>query len=310
MDFLEKFTKSESILDIPSVEVKEYAALVQDLKDQPQRPLMSTGYGSLDAITGGFQGGELIILSAPTKQGKTTLAQTISWNMGIQGVGTLWFSYEMSWQELTRKFMAMDTQYLETQTPSIMPILVPIEPFKKTGDLQLDWMREIIKANRHLVNFIIVDHLHFLLPLKDYKQNISFLIGGLVREIKQMAIEFDIPILLIAHMKKFESDVAPDLSAIRDSSFIAQESDYAILMWKIRNKNIQKKTYDDEESEDIYTNKVMVSVETNRRTGKTGKVKMIFENNYLRDMTDAERAYDRDQKRMEEIAKKDRIKNL
>jgi replicative DNA helicase len=72
---------------------------------------------------------------------------------------------------------------------------------------------------------------------------------------------------IIAHLKKTRLDTAPDLEDLRDSSFIAQESDTVIMLWRESKR---------ERGEVTITNNVTLSVQANRRTGKTGNVQMVF----------------------------------
>jgi len=250
-----------------------------DELDNLAKNKISSGFSGLDEmIDGGFKPGELIILSAPTKQGKSTLAQTLTWNMGKSNRMSLWFTMEMSWQELTRKFMAMDQKYQELKTPTLAPIFYPLENCLSGGDIQMRWIKETIRESiaKNKTEFVVIDHLHFLLPLKDFNTNPSFLIGGIVREIKKMAVELGIPILLIAHTTKLDTEKTPDINSIRDSSFIAQESDFTMIMWRIRDKGATLKATDDPDGDRqiVYTNKAWLSLEANRRTGRTGRIKL------------------------------------
>ena len=96
------------------------------INDIFHKPL-GTGFAYVDGLlNGGFKPGELVILSAPTKHGKSTLAQTLSWNMSQQGKTTLWFTMEMSWQELTRKFLTIDDTYQQTKKTGLEPIYYPL----------------------------------------------------------------------------------------------------------------------------------------------------------------------------------------
>jgi len=263
----------------PEVNYEWYGELARRVAEEDEKNkeldkllTMPTCYPILDEmLDGGFRPGELAILSAPTKNGKTTLAQSITWNLTKKGKRVLWFTMEMSWKELTRKFMAMDDKKYSTNA-----ICYPLENYHGGGQLQLDWLREVILNAKNVdgVDFVVIDHLHFLLPLKDFNTNISFLIGGVVREIKKIAIELEIPIMLIAHTKKLDVDKTPDINSIRDSSFIVQESDFTFIMWRIRNKESLKKTSEESDMTEIYTNKSWLSLEANRRTGKTGRVKL------------------------------------
>jgi replicative DNA helicase len=270
----------------PEINYKWYNELAREVFDEDEAnkeinklTMMPTTFPLIDEmLDGGLRPGELAILSAPTKNGKTTLAQTITWNLASQGKSVLWFTMEMSWKELTRKFMGMDSIYKDGRRAfSSNAICYPLDNFRGGGKLQLDWLRDVIDNAKNVdgVGLVVIDHLHFLLPLKDYNTNISFLIGAIVREIKKIAVDLQIPIILIAHTKKLDIDKTPDINSIRDSSFIVQESDFTFIMWRIRSKDNLKKSSDEGlEQNMIYTNKTWLSLEANRRTGQTGRAKL------------------------------------
>ncbi len=271
-EYLEKQLKAGAKLEeLPGLEATAYIELAQKvLNDTPVKPV-STGSPDLDGIIGGFENGRLYVLSAPTKQGKTTLAQTVMYNMAKQGDGSIFFSYEMGWKEVTKKWMDMD-QVGRTGKPTNLPMYIPIELDRKGGELQYQWLYEaMLKAKEEQnIKLAVIDHLHFLLPLKDF-QNTSFIIGGIVREIKRMAVRLDIPIILICHVQKIKDDKVPDWTDIRDSSFITQEADCVLMMFRTKNKNAAKKVTDDG-TEDVYRQKAILSVELDRAGGRTGKI--------------------------------------
>lgn len=277
MDFLEQAKAAGvAITDIPSQQSPLYQDHTSRLREirLTAKPRISSGLQGLDTITGRFNGGQLIILSGPTKNGKTTFAQTLSWNMAREGTPSLWLSYEMSWQELTTKFQLMDDLYQLSGEPTPVPIAYPTEYFQGKQDLNLSWVKSLIQKaiDDHGVKFVFIDHLHFLLPLKDMN-NISFVIGGVVREIKKMAVSLDIPIMLIAHTGKLPDDKVPGLDDIRDSSFIVQESDYALMVYRERNstgtKGGVRSTYERAAPGKIYSNRAVIRVLTNRYNGNT-----------------------------------------
>lgn len=275
--FLEKSLKANVPLEqIKTLDLYSYNELVKKLKAEPQRQATPTGSRQLDDIIGGFEKGRLYVLAGTTKGGKTTLAQTLMYNLGKQGVPSLFFSYEMGWQEVVRKYMAMDGLKSAQGTPTNLPLYMPIDMYRG-GDLQFDWIREAIQKGQQEYNaqFVVIDHLHFLLPLKDY-QNLSMIIGGIVREIKRMAVQLDIPILLLCHLQKnaTKEDAAPSWTDIRDSSFIAQEADATMIIWRGKDEEATKvsKRITSTSTADVYTNKSMLSVELNRMNGKTGRV--------------------------------------
>jgi replicative DNA helicase len=274
--YLEESIKSGvPVEQIIPIETEKYSVLVEKLREQKRKIIIPTGFKKLDDIVGGFEGGRLYILSAPTKMGKTTMAQTIMYKLAQAGMPSLFFSYEMSWQEVVRKYMAMDN-ILEKGDPTDLPMYIPMDLQRGGGELQFQWLYESIMRFKEKVGFgiVVIDHLHFLLPLRDYSSNISFLIGGIVREIKKMAVTTDTPIILIAHVGMIKDDRIPTYRDIRDSSFITQEADTVFMMYRKKSSSAARTIKDDNE-EETYTNEAFFSVELDRVRGNTGKIKLL-----------------------------------
>jgi replicative DNA helicase len=269
--------------EITPIILETYSELLRKLALEEKPKVNKTNIPGLDTLIGGFQEGRLYVLSAMTKQGKTTMAQTMMHNMGKIRIKSMIFSYEMSWREVATIFGEMDkVDNVKTE----LPVYVPTELHRGGGDLQFQWLYEAMaKAKEEKgVSFAVIDHLHFLLPLKDF-QNTSFIIGGIVRELKRIATALQMSIMLIAHTQKIQDDKVPDWTMIRDSSFITQEADMVMMMYRIKSKEAAKKQTD-ESTESIYLNKTILSVELNRMGGQTGKVKMRHNGAKFVEMTD------------------------
>lgn len=253
------------------IDLSTYQEILAQIANEPPTEHRSTGLFEIDSIIKGFEPSRLYVLSAQTKAGKTTMAQTFMHNLGKQKIPSMIFSYEMNYREVAKVFGEMDkTDGVKTD----MPVYVPRELHRGGGELQYQWLFEsILKAKEEKgVEFVVIDHLHFLLPLRDYR-NTSMIIGGIVREIKRIANALQVSIMLIAHTQKIPDDKVPDWTMIRDSSFITQEADMVMMMYRIKSKEAAKKQTD-ESTENVYTNKTILSVELNRMGGTTGKVKM------------------------------------
>ena len=67
-------------------------------------PCVSSGLSKLDFLIEGFHEGDLTVVTGPTGQGKTTLLQTFTINLSKQKIKSLWFSYEVTVQNLILKF--------------------------------------------------------------------------------------------------------------------------------------------------------------------------------------------------------------
>lgn len=182
-------------------------------KREPHVHVMSKIPG-LDYACEGFQDGELVIISGPTKQGKTLLAQTLTVNFSNQKQYPCWFTYEVPARQFLDQFPILPLFYLPSTNKA--------QDFNWFMDR---CMEAFFKYNSRI---FFIDHLHFLVDMARVS-NPSLEIGAIVRRIKRFAVENDFIIFLLAHIKKNEND---DLSYkdLRDSSFIAQDSDTVIMI--------------------------------------------------------------------------------
>ena len=240
-------------------------------KYKPSGDIFPIGFNDFDmSMDNGVRDGELIIISAETANGKTSWAQQLTINLDKVKVPSLWFTYEMNPWYLKEKFAQMGAT----------KELLGYTPIKYFGDnvfkTQIQFVRYHIKEaiERFACKTIFIDHLHYLVPLEESK-NSSLMIGGVVRELKKMAVEFNVVIFLLAHTKKIYQGEELDLSSIRDSSLVAQEADYVFLLQRIKEK--QDKEFG--EVKNVYTNKTKITLAKNRRTGKCFSIECEYINN-------------------------------
>ena len=232
---------------------------VEELNIQKDKYQLFSKIPRLDEIVGGFREGQLVVVSAPTGQGKTSMMQTFTENFDEK---CLWFTYEVGLEEFIEKFSEIPLFYLPRQ-------------LKQNS---LVWLEnKIIEAKAKFgCKVIFIDHLHYLLEMQKMAEakSISLLVGMMMRELKKMAIHHEIIIFLVSHMRKILYDRLPEIEDLRDSSFIGQESDLVFFIKRVK------------EGEE-YTNKAVLKVAKNRRTGKLGNVRLIYNNHHFEEYTDA-----------------------
>ncbi len=231
-----------------------FADVAERIKTRPPEKQIFTGYKGLDEILKGFRPTQLVVISAATKSGKTTFCIEMTSRMAAEN--PTWLPFEEGAEELVQKFLDRDEQPPHAVTPQTM-----------TGNT-LEWVeKKIIEAKaKDNSGIIFIDHLHFIVPFQSERQDLA--IGHAMRELKRMAKQWNMVVVLIAHLKKTRVDKSPTLEDLRDSSFIAQEADTVIMLYR--------ESHRDDEGDINTTNNVNVSVQANRRTGKTGNVKMVF----------------------------------
>jgi len=219
-----------------------------------------------DAMDGGFRNGELVVISGQTGHGKTTWCQWLTKKLDASSIPSLWFSFEMDQWHLKEKFIKMGC---DKTLLAYSPIELANSEMKFI-EQQID-----VAVKEYACKVIFIDHLHYLIPLNQ-SMSTSLLIGGIVRELKKLAVKKKVVICLIAHTKKIYQDEKLELSSIRDSSLIAQESDYVFLVERL--KANEKKLVVGSSG---WTNKMKVQLAKNRRTGKLIYLEFDFEEGNL-----------------------------
>jgi replicative DNA helicase len=210
-----------------------------------------SGIPTLDDYCQGFRDGELITISGKTKNGKTLLAQSLSANFAEKNLFPLWFSFEVP----TRQFIS--------QFRDIPFIYMP----SKLKAHALDWLEDRILESflKYDTRIVFIDHLHYLFDIQK-SRNPSLDIGAIIRRLKGIAVENEFVIFLLCHTSKSKEE-NESYESIRDSSFVAQESDCVIMV---------KRTPEEGESY------ARARVEFHRRTGVMEKVIFLRKvGNYL-----------------------------
>lgn len=230
------------------------------------------GIKKLDDMIRGFKKGELIVLTGSPKAGKTSAAQTISFNQAVLGIPVLWFSLEMGWQEFTKTFMDMDDFLKRSEAPPDLPLYYPIESSK----ISIPWLKKKIHEakEQHNIQMVYIDNLHDLAGLEATMSsgNSSLFFGLLVNELKKIAIAENVVIFLIVHAHKLSPYDIPNAGSIRDSGLVAHICTMVMCMWRVREPH--DPTKDSGEKTVLWRDESRLSVEYNRRGGHTGVIKL------------------------------------
>lgn len=247
-----------------------YREMLRKVKNEPPPNLLKTPYEKLNSLIDGFEGGRLYAIGAPPKQGKTVFTMSLMYGLAKMGQKTLMFSYEVGWKEVIRKIAEME-EYDKIEPGTVeLPFFMPLKLHEGGGKLQLQWLREAFeKAKKEGIKLITIDHLHFLIPYQ-MTENFSIVVGNVVREIKRLAVDFELPVILIVPMKNLQQTRKPTYWDIRDSSMIMHEADDIMVMY--REKKDSSKWLGGEFVENEYLPFSVLSLELSRRRGATGKV--------------------------------------
>ena len=184
---------------------------------------ISCGYPQIDRLTKGLVGGELIVIAGKTSYGKSLLSLNIANKVALADIPVLFVSLEMSKKEIASRYMHINggsetDNYLKVSNTTAM----------QHND-ELTW-QSIDGLVRHAINemkvgLIVIDHLHyFTRQLEQMSEDL----GRITKEIKKNAIRYDIPIILISHVRRTRERA--NIDDLRGSSYIGQDADIVLMI--------------------------------------------------------------------------------
>lgn len=237
-----------------TVSFEDIGKLVQSSKDDLK---ILTGWEKFDNLIKGFRLGQLVVVSALTKSGKTSFLMDLTCR--VRPHNPLWLPFEESAEELIAKFLERAEEPPRGFTPRVM----------KTSTM--DWIESKIVESiaKFDTKVVIIDQLDFIIPYTG--DNRADRIGSVMQDLKKICKKWNVCIFLICHLSKTKMDTEPTMEDLRGSSAIGQTADTVIMLWREMRRDQGKV---------IITNNTNVSVQANRRHGSTGNVEMVFDNGH------------------------------
>ena len=259
----------------------------EDLQRPGQLTGLKTGWPSLDRIIKtGFMPGELIVLSAPPKIGKSTLAlQIVSYN-AYQDIPALFFCLEMRPMKTIQKITQC---HVKSEEIGMMEIEQTRTDFKGKPlylgycyqKPTLENIIETIKAaiRRYGLRLVVFDHLHFLCrSINTQVQEV----GLAVQAFKFLAEELETPVILIAQPRKLQADSIMTAMDLKDSSSIYSDCDHLILMHRARKVTNAKDIQDGAElKHESFDPMTLIRVEASRYNSG-GECLLFYHGEYSR----------------------------
>lgn len=211
-----------------------------------RRSGLQTGVAAFDALTGGLEPGQLVIVAARPSVGKTAFALNIADQVTQQGHTAAFFSLEMTRRELTQRLIALRTgisvslqrsgQLSEEQWGRVSAcqgkadgqrLLIIDRPAIGVAYVRAAARR--VKRKQGL-NLIVVDYLGLM---RGEGQNRTQEIGSLSRGLKALAKELHVPVIALAQLNRGvegRTDKRPLLSDLRDSGEVEQDADIVAML--------------------------------------------------------------------------------
>jgi replicative DNA helicase len=214
-----------------------------------------SGFRDVDAITGGFQPGNLIIVAARPAMGKSALVANIAENVAVKGKKAVaFFSLEMSEVELAQRFIACRArisgdklrkgQVSKRDWPKVLRACNELEEaplwFDDSSDLGILDLRAKARRlhaqeqERGGLGVIILDYIQ-LMRSDDHRANRVEQVGQISRGLKILARELEVPVVAISQLSRApeqRTPPKPQLSDLRESGQIEQDADVVAFLYR------------------------------------------------------------------------------
>lgn len=211
---------------------------------------ISTGLVDLDRkLNGGLRRGNLVVLAARPKMGKSALALNIACSVAENGVAGV-LSLEMSRRQLHERNIASlgripldhvtePRQMVDEDWPRLTHAVQKLNEMRLFIDVQpgLTLMNvrnkaKQIKRKAGALDVLVVDYLQLMNGEGD---NRNAQIEGITRGLKNLAKELDMVVILLSQLNRKLEDrpnKRPQPADLRDSGSIEQDADIAMFMYR------------------------------------------------------------------------------
>jgi len=245
---------------------------------------LSTGYSDLDKKLNGLKPGKMYIVAGRPSMGKSVIGQNICEHVAVElGKPAAFFSMEMPTQDVTGRVVCSIGRVDNKET--------------RSGKVQEDSFPRITNAARRLqdsplyiddaaslspnelrakcrklkrtkdIQLVVVDYLQ-LMRAPGYKNDRVHEIEEISRQLKAMAKELHIPVVVISQLNRSvdgRQDKRPIMSDLRESGAIEQDADVIAFIYR-------QDQYENDESK--HTSVAELIVRKNR-DGETGTILLL-----------------------------------
>ncbi len=266
---------------------------------------VASGFVDLDRITLGFQPSDLVIIAGRPSMGKTALALNIAEYAAINSkLRVAIFSLEMSGISLAFRLLSSlsgidskriregnfgegkqaDTNWQRYAHAYDMLNAAEICIDETSGISPIEISARARRMHREVngLDLIIVDYLQ-LLQMQSKEVNRVNEIANITRELKFLAKELDIPVVVLSQLSRAaENRTRPKMADLRDSGAIEQDADVVLFIYR-------DEVYDPN-SKDAGKAEIIIS---KHRNGETGTIELAFHKGVTR-FDNLDRRYDDD----------------
>lgn len=233
---------SQGLIPISDTLIETFTE-IQNFQDKVALPGISTDFYDLDAMTGGLQRSDLIIIAGRPSMGKTSFALNIASNIARKhDLAVAIFSLEMSRDQLVMRLLSAEAKLESSRLKSgriteqeMEPLMAAMSVLSElpiyiddTGNLTVMQMRSEVRRlqaeKKGKLGLILLDYLQLMQGGSDNRvQELS----RITRSLKGLAREVNAPIIALSQLSRGveqRTNKRPMLSDLRESGCLSGDS--------------------------------------------------------------------------------------
>ncbi|MCR4718479.1 MAG: replicative DNA helicase [Firmicutes bacterium] len=282
--------EQKEISPIKDIIMSTYEEMVENSKNPDKLLGTDTGFHELNYRTGGFRGGELILIAGRPGMGKSSFAVNIAETVAITDKKPVAiFNLEMPKSMIVRRILCSQA-YIDSQ--KILSGKFEGEDWARLGKvldkiaaapLYIDDSSNITVSEIHAkcqrikqahgLSMVIIDYLQ-LMRDDTHTESRQVEISAISRALKIMSKELDVPVIALSQLSRANEarkDKRPMLSDIRESGAIEQDADMVIFIYR-----------DDYYNPDTADKNIAEINIAKHRTGEVGTFKLGWQGKYTK----------------------------
>lgn len=260
---------------------------IEDRSESKIPPGVPCGFYDLDAMTGGFQRSDLIIVAGRPSMGKTALVTQFGFKVAKKGLPVAIFSLEMSKGQLVQRLLAGEAKIESTRlragniqqeeweplTSAIsklaeLPIFIDDSANPTVSEMRKK-AQKLQAENGGKLGLILIDYLQLMDGGSDNRvQELSRITRGL----KRLAKDLNVPVIALSQLSRSveqRTNKRPILSDLRESGSIEMDADLVMMIYR-----------DDYYNPNTSDGGVAEIILAKHRNGPTGTVKLLFDSQF------------------------------
>jgi replicative DNA helicase len=228
------------------------AAQTQKDRQEGKQTAVPTGLSALDhEFAGGWRAPELIIIGGRTSMGKTQHALSFAKAAALAGMDVMFVTIEMSAVQLINRLLLEDDQIspynlktgqmsneewkaIDFRVGALRKMKLHISDSSDTSDLP-NIKSEARRLSREgKLKLLVIDYLQLISSGRNHP-NLHMEIGHITKELKKLAKELDIPVILLSQLtrpQKADKGSEPQLIELKESGQIENDADIVIFIHK------------------------------------------------------------------------------